>query len=520
MKYIKLYLFIVLNFVIINLLSLNGIETAFSQPSYKIHIQNIQEVGPIQKNWYGRPLFVNYQIKWALFKIDKNNQPIRMDTKAIASYHVFLSQGDSTFTAESIRDTVVRGNTVIFRDMKVGPRYYFRIDGINKKTGIVASSDTAWIVTGKSQYLASIVQEEGKKGRDFPIPLFWPFTQILSWFGYHNEVYDHSTTIGKSAFFFIGWFGIFGIFYILPFRCLPNLKLSPIFPFQKVNIFGTNFHLFNMERNYESRISPRFRFIIEAWKRIMLRTNLLVRNGGARKMEDVAQKCFDDWGENGVHAVESLEELIAYNANNKGVDPEKLERKIKKYFGNKKPFGDLIQKPIEIETNYGTTTLDWETVKKDIFNPEAKPLSSYPTVKILYAGLENHLINGFQWQKASSEVDRAIENRASSELESLKRKSLMDWLWNLGALAPLLGLLGTVTGITAAFKDIKNMPSNISHLELVRQLSNGIFEALWTTIGGLVIGILLMLIYYYYKNKLDWIYSRWESIYVHVSEKL
>ena len=147
-------------------------------------------------------------------------------------------------------------------------------------------------------------------------------------------------------------------------------------------------------------------------------------------------------------------------------------------------------------------------------------MTDYPTVRILAGGLENHLINGFEWQKVSEEVDRAIENRAFSEIEILRGKSSMEWLWNLGALAPLLGLLGTVTGISKVFAQIQRLSEGTSHLELVKQLSSGIFEALWTTIYGLTVGIILATLYYYYKNILDWIYVKWQSIFVHVTEKL
>ena len=122
--------------------------------------------------------------------------------------------------------------------------------------------------------------------------------------------------------------------------------------------------------------------------------------------------------------------------------------------------------------------------------------------------------------EVSREVDRAIENRASSELEQLRRKSLMDWLWNLGTLAPLIGLFGTATGISHAFAMLTFLRADITQTELVKRLAGGIYEALWTTIEGLAVGITLTLLFYYYQNKLNWIYSKWEELYVYVSEKL
>ena len=87
-------------------------------------------------------------------------------------------------------------------------------------------------------------------------------------------------------------------------------------------------------------------------------------------------------------------------------------------------------------------------------------------------------------------------------------------------MAPLVGLFGTATGISHAFAMLTMLQADITQTTLVRRLASGIFEALWTTIEGLFVGIILMLLYYYYQNKLSWIYSKWEEIYVYVAEKL
>jgi biopolymer transport protein ExbB/TolQ len=84
----------------------------------------------------------------------------------------------------------------------------------------------------------------------------------------------------------------------------------------------------------------------------------------------------------------------------------------------------------------------------------------------------------------------------------------------------LLGLLGTVTGISKSFDDLSMLPDNASQKELIHQLAGGIHEALWTTIEGLIFGITFMLIYYYYQKKLEWVYSKWEEDYVYVIERL
>jgi biopolymer transport protein ExbB/TolQ len=108
------------------------------------------------------------------------------------------------------------------------------------------------------------------------------------------------------------------------------------------------------------------------------------------------------------------------------------------------------------------------------------------------------------------------------ELEQLKGKTKIEWLWNLSATAPLIGLFGTVTGISVAFQRLALQSERgiVDTSAKISELAGGINEALWTTIFGLSVGIFLVLFYYLFKNKLDWIYSKWEQIYVDVSEKL
>jgi biopolymer transport protein ExbB/TolQ len=145
----------------------------------------------------------------------------------------------------------------------------------------------------------------------------------------------------------------------------------------------------------------------------------------------------------------------------------------------------------------------------------------YPTVRIIKAGLHKHeKIKNVTGIELMREIDRSMENRAASELEQMKRKTFVEWLWNLGTLAPLLGLFGTVTGISQSFGTLALLQEDISQKELMNKLAGGIHEALWTTIEGLIVGICFMLLYYYYQTKLNWIYSKWEDMYVYVSEKL
>jgi len=109
--------------------------------------------------------------------------------------------------------------------------------------------------------------------------------------------------------------------------------------------------------------------------------------------------------------------------------------------------------------------------------------------------------------KTYQEINAALELRVVAEEEDLRKRSFIELLWGLGVTAPLVGLFGTVTGISQSFRQI--MDRSPSEEFIMQNLSGGIFEALFTTIFGLIVGILLMLAYYYYNYKLDRIHSIW-----------
>lgn len=80
--------------------------------------------------------------------------------------------------------------------------------------------------------------------------------------------------------------------------------------------------------------------------------------------------------------------------------------------------------------------------------------------------------------------------------EAFKLSVKISWLNMVGQVGPLLGLFGTVTGMISAFQIIeqKKTPSPAD-------LARGIYEALVTTCQGLVVGIPVLAIYFYFKNK-------------------
>jgi biopolymer transport protein ExbB len=96
---------------------------------------------------------------------------------------------------------------------------------------------------------------------------------------------------------------------------------------------------------------------------------------------------------------------------------------------------------------------------------------------------------------AESDVKEAIELAGEHEGETFLTH--VGYLSIFAVIAPMVGLLGTVTGMVLAFNAVATQ-SALGRPEL---LATGIFQALFTTVFGLVIGIPTMFMYYYYKSR-------------------
>lgn len=87
--------------------------------------------------------------------------------------------------------------------------------------------------------------------------------------------------------------------------------------------------------------------------------------------------------------------------------------------------------------------------------------------------------------------------REAADEESLKLQMKVSWLSLLTAIAPMIGLLGTVTGMIAAFGVIASSPTPPKPA----QLADGIQTALLTTAFGLMIAIPCMISYFFFRSK-------------------
>lgn len=87
--------------------------------------------------------------------------------------------------------------------------------------------------------------------------------------------------------------------------------------------------------------------------------------------------------------------------------------------------------------------------------------------------------------------DEIVGRVASESLVQVERR--LPWLATIGHLAPMLGLLGTVTGLISAFHQIELRAGQVQPADL----ASGIWEALLTTVFGLVIALPTLAVYHF-----------------------
>jgi len=89
-----------------------------------------------------------------------------------------------------------------------------------------------------------------------------------------------------------------------------------------------------------------------------------------------------------------------------------------------------------------------------------------------------------------------VEAVATGELTGLEKG--LGAIATLSAVTPMLGFLGTVTGMIRAFMQIQNLGGNVN----ASVLAGGIWEALITTAAGLCVGIPALMIHNYLANQI------------------
>ncbi len=102
-----------------------------------------------------------------------------------------------------------------------------------------------------------------------------------------------------------------------------------------------------------------------------------------------------------------------------------------------------------------------------------------------------------RWSEPRASLEQAVEEIGSREIRALVTS--LRPLSVITAIAPLLGLLGTVVGIIIAFRDIALSDA----MGKPEALATGIAQALVTTAAGLAIAIPTQAAYYWFRGKID-----------------
>lgn len=103
------------------------------------------------------------------------------------------------------------------------------------------------------------------------------------------------------------------------------------------------------------------------------------------------------------------------------------------------------------------------------------------------------------------DVQAAIENTGNTEIA--KMENGLAIVSTIASGAPMIGFLGTVTGMVKAFFEMANAGNNID----ITLLSGGIYEAMITTVGGLIVGIAAMFAYNYLVTRIDKVVGQMEA---------
>jgi biopolymer transport protein ExbB len=94
-------------------------------------------------------------------------------------------------------------------------------------------------------------------------------------------------------------------------------------------------------------------------------------------------------------------------------------------------------------------------------------------------------------------IEKAMEQSLAAGSARLLRK--IDYLSVIGNIAPMLGLLGTVFGMIFAFQEVADTQGAARAAEL----ASGIYQALVTTVGGLMVAIPALAAFAVFRNRVD-----------------
>ena len=121
-----------------------------------------------------------------------------------------------------------------------------------------------------------------------------------------------------------------------------------------------------------------------------------------------------------------------------------------------------------------------------------------PAARLVEKGLE-------RIGRPLSDIQTAVENMGNVEVARLEKG--LPTLATIAGGAPMIGFLGTVVGMVKAFFNMSKAGNNID----ITLLSDGIYTAMLTTVGGLIVGIIAYFGYNWLTSKVSNLVYKMES---------
>jgi biopolymer transport protein ExbB len=115
--------------------------------------------------------------------------------------------------------------------------------------------------------------------------------------------------------------------------------------------------------------------------------------------------------------------------------------------------------------------------------------SPYPIARIVQKGL-------YRLGSPIRDIEAAVENMANIQISHMEKN--LSFLAAIAAVAPMVGFLGTVSGMIRAFHSI-SIQGNIS----IGVIAGGIYEKMVTSAAGLIVGVIAHILFTYLNNMID-----------------
>lgn len=121
-----------------------------------------------------------------------------------------------------------------------------------------------------------------------------------------------------------------------------------------------------------------------------------------------------------------------------------------------------------------------------------------PVARLVQKGIE-------RLGRPLTDIQTAVENVGNAEVARLEKG--LPLLATIAGGAPMIGFLGTVIGMVQAFFNMSQAGNNID----ITLLSSGIYTAMITTVGGLIVGIVAYFGYNYLTSNISDLVFKMES---------